>query len=252
MICVFVLFIGCTNLHTPKLTDSHDWQSLFNGKDLTDWIVKIHHHEVGDNFANTFRVEDGVIKVSYDQYDTFNERFGHLFYKSPFSAFHLRLDYKLTGEFLADAPIYALLNSGVMYHSQAPDTILVEQDWPISVEMQFLAGLEDGKPRPTGNMCSPGTDIVYQEKIFDQHCLRSTSPTISADEWVSAELIVSADGQVKHIINGKTVLEYSQPQIDGDHEDHAKRGELLTSGYIALQSEGQPIEFKNITIRKLD
>jgi hypothetical protein len=252
---VFLLIIlSCQPKTSHK--ESGEWIDLFNGKDLTDWTVKIHHHEVGVNFGNTFRVEDGMIKVRYDQYGDFNDQFGHLYYNKPFSNFHLKLEYHFTGEFQRGGPDYALLNSGVMFHSQDPRSILKEQNWPISIEFQFLAGLGDGKPRPTGNMCSPGTDIVYQGEVYAGHCLNSTSKTYSKDEWVQAELIVLGDSLVTHIINGDTVLQYSKPTMGGGVANRYdsllwKPGMPLKSGYIALQSEGQPIDFRNVKIKEL-
>jgi hypothetical protein len=167
------------------------------------------------------------------------------------------LEYKFAGEWRKDAPSYTILNSGVMFHSQDPRTMPKEQDWPISVEMQFLAGLGDGKPRPTGNMCSPGTDVVFMGKIDPRHCIESSSKTYEKDEWVSAEVIVLGDSLITHIINGDTVLQYSQPQIGGGvanrfNPEIKKDGKLLNSGFIALQSEGQPIDFRNIKLLKLN
>ncbi len=234
-----------------------DWIDLFNGKNLEGWTVKVHHHDVGVNFANTFRAEDGIIKVRYDQYEDFNDQFSHLYYEKPFSHFHLKLEYRFVGELQKGAPEYTLLNSGVMFHSQDPKTILKEQNWPISVEMQFLAGLGDGKPRPTGNMCSPGTEIVYQGELYKDHCLESSSKTFDKDEWVKAELIVLGDSLITHIINDDTVLQYSKPTMGGgvvQGYDSAiwQVGKPLTSGFIALQSEGQPIDFRNIELRELE
>jgi hypothetical protein len=242
---------------SQPVTASDGWVPLFNGNDLQDWFVKIHHHEVGVNFGNTFRVEDGMIKVAYDQYGDFNDQFGHLYYKTPFSRFHLKLEYQFFGELQKGAPSYTLLNSGVMFHSQDPRTMPKEQDWPISVEMQFLAGLGDGQPRPTGNMCSPGTDIVFQGKPYPGHCLNSSSKTYDKAQWVKAELIVLGDSIVKHIINGDTVLRYSKPTMGGGVANRYdpslwQPGKPLTSGYIALQSEGQPIRFRNIYLRNLE
>jgi Domain of Unknown Function (DUF1080) len=233
-----------------------EWIPLFNGKDLNDWIVKAHHHEVGLNYGNTFRVEDGVIKVRYDQYGDYNDQFAHLYYKEPFSHFHLVVEYRFQGELQKGAPDYTMLNSGVMFHSQDPRTMPKEQNWPISVEMQFLAGLGDGQPRPTGNMCSPGTDIVFNGQVYDGHCLDSSSPTFNKDEWVRAELIVLGDSLITHLINGDTVLQYSKPTMGGgvvNGYDSAiwQPGKPLTSGFIALQSEGQPIDFRKVEIRKL-
>lgn len=249
---IFIAFLfGCA----ARTSGSQEggWQSLFNGKDLNDWIVKIYHHEVGDNYGSTFRVEDGIIKVRYDQYDSFSNRYAHLYYKVPFSYYKLRFEYRLTGEWRKDAPSYTQENSGVMFHSQDPRTILKEQDWPISVEFQLLAGLADGVPRPTGNMCSPGTDVVFQGKVDPRHCINSTSKTYPPDQWVKCELIVLGDSLITHIVEGDTVLQYSKPSIGGGVVNGADPrikvdGTPLKTGYIALQSEGQPVDFRNIEI----
>ncbi|WP_262919996.1 3-keto-disaccharide hydrolase [Niabella hibiscisoli] len=177
ILVLVTLLLACSPKTTKVKPSADEWTTLFNGKDLKDWFVKIHHFEVGDNYAQTFRVEDGIIKVRYDKYDGFNERYGHLYYKTPFSRYHLKMEYRFVDGWMKGAPSYTILNSGVMYHSQDPRTMPKEQDWPISVEMQFLAGLPDGKPRPTGNMCSPGTEIVYQGRKYDGHCLNSNSKT---------------------------------------------------------------------------
>nr|WP_299385818.1 DUF1080 domain-containing protein [Allomuricauda sp.] len=233
------------------------WIQLFNGKDINDWTVKIHHYEVGDNFGDTFRVEDGIIKVRYDQYEgDYNERYGHLYYNTPYSHYHLSMEYRFAKPWYDTAPDYTLLNSGLMFHSQDPKTMPKEQDWPISVEMQFLAEVKEGEPRPTGNMCSPGTDVVYEGKIDPRHCISSSSKTYKPEEWVKAELIVHGDSLVTHIINGEKVLEYTKPQIGGGvanrYDESIKiDGKPLKEGFIALQSEGQPIDFKNIKLKVL-
>lgn len=249
---LLVLSDGCSN----RTRRESDWFPLFNGRDISDWIVKIHHHPPGVNFGNTFRAEDGMIKVRYDQYDQFNDQFGHLYFKQPFSHFHLKLEYQFTGELQKGAPGYTLLNSGVMFHSQDPRKMPKEQNWPVSVEMQFLAMLPDGTARPTGNMCSPGTEVVYQGAQYPEHCLDSSSKSYPADEWVKAELIVLGDSIITHIINGDTVLQYSEPSIGGgvaSGYDPAEwvPGKPLKHGFIALQSEGQPINFRNIVLKQL-
>jgi Domain of Unknown Function (DUF1080) len=256
---LLLFFLGlslsaCTTLSEPR--SSSAFKSLFNGKDSKDWIVKIFHHPVGDNYGNTFRVEDGMIKVRYDQYEQFNNRYGHLYYQRPYSHFHLVVEYRFADEWRKDAPSYTILNSGVMYHSQDPRSMPVEQDWPISVEMQFLAGLGDGKPRPTGNMCSPGTDVIFKGKKDPRHCIDSSSKTYGKDEWVRAELVVLGDSLITHLINGEVVLQYANPSIGGGvangYDPKIKiDGKPLKAGYIALQSEGQPIDFRKVEIRDL-
>ena len=250
--------LGTINKEKSSQLTQDEWISLFNGKDLSNWFVKIQHHETGENYGNTFRVEDGLIKVRYDQYQSFNEQFGHLYFKQPFSYYHLKFEYRFTGEWRKDAPSYTVLNSGIMYHSQDPRTMPKEQDWPISIEMQLLAGLPDGKPRPTGNMCSPGTHIVYHGKLDTRHCINSSSKTYApSDGWIRGELIVLGDSLITHIINGDTVFQYSKPQIGGEvvnRFDPAQKtdGKILDRGFIALQSEGQPIDFKNIQLLNLE
>ncbi len=256
--CLLFSFFLLASCASQKMTTSDvGWTTLFNGKNLEGWTTKIHHYEVGDNHGDTFRVEDSIIKVRYDQYEgDFNDRFGHLYYDTPYSYFHLQLDYRFVGELHPGAPSYTLKNSGVMFHSQDPRTMLKEQNWPISVEMQFLAGIEAGQSRPTGNMCSPGTEVIFEGERYPGHCISSGSKTYYGDQWVRAELIVLGDSLVTHIINGEKVLEYTRPQIGGGVVEGfdpkiKKDGQLLKEGLIALQSEGQPIDFKNIKIKNL-
>lgn len=247
----------CSTVKPVSGQNDEGWVDMFNGKDIKDWTTKIHHYEVGDNYGDTFRVEDGIIKVRYDKYEgDFNERYGHLYYNTPYSYYHLVVEYRFVGELHPGAPGYTIKNSGVMFHSQDPRTMPKEQDWPISVEMQFLAGLKEGEARPTGNMCSPGTDVVFEGKIDPRHCINSTSKTYYGDQWVRAEAIVRGDSLVTHIINGEKVLEYTKPQIGGgvaNRYDPAIKidGKLLKEGFIALQSEGQPIDFRKVAIKNL-
>jgi hypothetical protein len=231
------------------------WHSLFNGKDLSGWTIKIAKHPVNENYAETFRVEDGVLKVSYDRYGKFEERFGHIYTNQPYSHYILRLEYKFTGAAVADAPHWARLNSGVMIHSQSPLSMEVDQGWPASMEMQFLAvGATAG--RQTANAVTPGTNLEMNGKLVTDHIIDSKSKLYPLDEWITAEIEVHGNKEVIHRINGAEVLRYQRPQLD-PREESAKR--LLAAGaplhlsfgHIALQAEGQPIWFRNIEIRPL-
>jgi hypothetical protein len=235
-----------------------EWLQLFNGKDLAGWTPKIRYHELGDTVSNTFRVENGLLSVRYDKkaYPTFGNQFGHLFYKEPFSYYKLVVEYRFVGEQVKDAPTWALRNSGAMLHSPDPHTMPRDQDFPISIEAQFLGGLGDGKPRSTGNLCTPGTDVVYQGKIHPDHCLNSSSKTYDGEQWVRAELVVHGDQLLTHYINGEKVLEYSSPQFGGgsvaNFTGGAKRdGELIEGGFISLQSESHPIDFRKVELLNL-
>lgn len=233
-----------------------EWIQLFNGRDLSNWVVKIAGHELGENFANTFRVEDGVLTVGYEGYSSFSNQFGHLFYKEPFANYHLVLEYRFVGNWLADTPDWARRNSGAMLHAQAPETMRKEQDFPISVELQLLGGLGDGRPRSTANLCTPGTDVTIDGQTLPSHCVNSRSETYHGDGWVRVEAIVYGDSLITHIVNGDTVLTYTAPRIGGgvvNGYDPAVKvdGTPLRSGYIALQSEGHPIEFRRVELRVL-
>lgn len=258
--CVFALL--CTSLACAAADARRDaneeWIQLFNGRDLSGWTPKLSHHELGDNFAQTFRVEDGLLKVRYDRYpDGFKTRFGHLFYAKPYSFYRLVVEYRFVGEQAAQGPgAWADRNSGIMVHSQAPETMAKEQDFPISIEAQLLGGLSDGKARPTANMCSPGTEVVYNGAIYPKHCLDSAAKTYDGDQWVRMEIVVLGDASITHIVNGDKVLEYSLPQIGGgvvaNFDPKAKRdGELLGGGYIALQSESGPLDVRKIELLDL-
>lgn len=234
-----------------------DWISLFNGRDLTGWTPKITQHALGENYASTFRVEDGLLKVRYDGYDRFDNQFGHLFHETAYSYYRLRLEYRFVGEQARHGPgAWAMRNSGVMFHAQNPRTMQRDQDFPISIEAQFLGGLGDGEPRPTLNVCTPGTEIVREGALYPKHCLNSASKTVDGDGWVRAELLVLGGALISHRVNGETVLEYALPQIGGGavrgFDPAAKPdGRLLDGGYIALQSESHPIDFRNIQLLNL-
>jgi hypothetical protein len=235
-----------------------EWISLFNGKDLSGWTPKIKGYALGENYANTYRVENGAIAVRYDGYEggKFADKFGHLFYKSPYSNYIIRLEYRFTGKQLSDGPGWALRNSGIMVHCQDPAGIRQPQDFPVCIEVQLLGG--DGQnQRSTGNLCSPGTHVEMAGKLVTQHCVNSKSKTYHGDQWVKAEVEVRGNQKIIHRINGENVLEYERPQLDpGDADAQAliKNGAslMLSGGYISLQSESHPVEFRNIELRVLD
>lgn len=232
------------------------WRSLFNGKDLEGWTVKIRGYPAGENFGDTFRVEDGRLKVAYDHYDRFAGRFGHIFYREKFSHYRLRVEYRFVGDQVPGGPAWAYRNSGIMFHCQAPRSMAVDQDFPVSIEAQMLGG--NGRdPRTTGNVCTPGTHIVMGGKLVTRHCIASHSKTYHGDRWVTLELEVHGNGTIRHWMEGEVVIEYQQPQLDPS--DRWARpllvdnpGRMLREGYVALQSESHPVEFRKIEVLQLD
>jgi hypothetical protein len=239
----------------PDRPDMKEWIQLFNGKDLKNWDIKITGYDLNDNFGDTFRVENGTLKVGYDKYDKFDNRFGHIFYREKFSYYIVAVEYRFVGQQATGGPDWATRNSGIMLHSQSARSMGKQQDFPISIEVQFLGGLGKG-PRPTANLCTPGTHVEMNGKLFTQHCLNSGSKTYDGDQWVRVEAMVLGDAQIKHIVEGQTVLSYEKPQIGGEvinnYDPKVKKdGTLLSEGYIALQAESHPIEFRKVELLSL-
>jgi hypothetical protein len=231
-----------------------EWRSLFNGKDLEGWKVKITGYELGDNFGDTFRVEDGLLTVGYDKYDNFNNRFGHIFYDQSFSHYMFRCEYRFIGEQVAGGAGWALRNSGIMLHCQKPETMTKDQSFPVSIEVQLLGG--NGKdPRSTGNICTPGTNIVMDGTLVTTHCINSTSKTYHGDQWVKVMVEVYGNEAIKVLVEDEMVFQLEKPQLDpndGDAKKLIKDGNLmLDGGYISLQSESHPVQFRNIEIMEL-
>lgn len=250
------LLMPAAMIPAQEPTAEGEWIQLFNGKNLDGWTPKIRHHELGDNYKDTFRVEDGLLRVGYEGYDKFDETFGHLFYKDSFSQYILRVEYRFIGEQVAGGPGWAIRNSGMMIHGEQPEEMGKDQDFPASIEVQLLGGGETGE-RPTANLCTPGTNVVMEDKLITRHCTNSKSKTYRGDGWVVAEVEVHGSGDVIHRVNGEEVLRYSQSQLD-PNDGHskeliAKRGgeKLISKGTISLQSESHPVEFRKVELKVL-
>ena len=244
------LFAGSCGTRTTK-SEKEEWIQLFNGSDLSGWDIKIKGYELNNNNNNIFRVEDGIMKVRYEGIDTFRNEFGHIFYKEPFSHYKLRIEYRFTGDQVPGGPSWAFRNSGVMLHSQSAESMLTDQDFPVSVEAQFLGG--DGlADRSTSNVCTPGTHIVMDGKLVTQHCTGSVSKTYHGDVWVTAEFVVMGSDVIHHILEGDTVLTYYKPQVGGAHEGYpVPEGTLIDKGHITLQAESHPVEFRKVELLDL-
>ncbi len=248
---LLLLMAGCKP-PVPQ-QEQEKWIQLFNGSDIDDWDIKFAKHPLNENYRNTFRVEDGMLTVNYDEWDSIDGEFGHIFYRQPFSYYRLSVEYRIIGEQVPGGAGWAFKNSGVMFHSQSAESMLIEQPFPISIEGQFLGGGEEGD-RPTANLCTPGTNVVMDGKLITQHCINSSSETFRGEEWVNVEFIVLGDSIVHHLVNGDTVLTYMQPQIGGGGLPEGfplLDGTLLSSGYIALQAESHPFQFRKVELLDL-
>jgi len=266
--CILLLITACQP--SKNSSDEEEWLSLFNGSDLSGWDIKIAGYKLNDNYNETFVVQDSMIRIRYNNYDEFNDAFGHMYYKVPFSYYKLRFDYRFVGEQLKGGASWNVRNSGVMLHSQSASSNELGQGFPVSVELQLLGGLNNGE-RTTANVCTPGTAVELGDTINYNHCINSSSRTYDGDQWVHVEALVMGGEFMSFIVEGDTVLSFQRPQIGGgfisaqnlgtDWDDFGiirdkeqwikKSGTILTEGYIALQAESHPIDFKNIELLNL-
>ena len=261
---ILIFCISCKEQDKSYSNIEENWLSLFNGKDLDGWDIKFSGHKINDNYNNTFQVEDGMIRVVYDEYEKFDDKYGHIYYEKPFSYYKIRFDYRFLGEQTPGGESWNVRNSGIMLHSQSAKSNDLHQDFPVSIEIQLLGGLGKG-PRTTGNLCTPGTQVVFNDKLDFTHCISSNSKTYDGDRWVHVEAIILGDQSITHIVEKDTVLVYEKPQIttsylDDDWDrygvtskDYWKKisGKLLSEGYIAIQAESHAIDFKNIELLNL-
>ena len=266
LFCILLFFSTKSLIFAQKKADKEEWQSLFNGKDLTGWDLKISGHKMNDNYKNTFLVENNMMRVNYKEYQNFDNKYGHIYYKNPFSYYKLKFEYRFLGNQVPGGATWNVRNSGIMLHSQSAESNGIDQDFPVSLEMQLLGGLGTG-PRATGNLCTPGTIVDMNGKLQTAHCIDSKSKTYDGDQWVKGEAIVLGSKVVYHLIEGDTVLVFQNPKVGGgflgkpydfaadkvkNGEEWAKKdGTLLGEGYIALQAESHAIDFKNIELLNL-
>lgn len=264
------VFTNCDQKSKLSNQDKEDWIPLFNGKDLSGWDIKIAGYELNENFNETFIVEDSMIRIKYDNYKEFNDAFGHMYYKTSFSYYKLKFDYRFTGEQLKGGASWNVRNSGIMLHSQSALSNEFGQGFPVSIELQLLGGLNEGE-RTTANVCTPGTAVELGDTVNYNHCINSSSKTYHGDQWVHAEAIVMGGEYMIFMVESDTVMTFQKPQVGGgfisaqyegqdwetfgiirDKEEWmAKAGTILTEGYIALQAESHPVDFRNIELLNL-
>lgn len=245
--CLFILFsLSCaaTDGETPDMDPApEEWIELFNGENLEGWDFKITGYELNENYANTVRVEDGLMKVRYDEYDSFDGQFTHIFYDKPYSYYRLKVEYRFVGEQATNGPAWAFRNNGIMFHSQSAESMDRDQDFPDSIEFQLLGG--DGEEeRSNGNICTPGTHVVVDGELITDHCISADGPTHPGDEWVTAELVAHGNTKIQHLLNDEIVMEYSKPQLDG--------GQKISGGYFALQGESHPTDIRSVKVLNLE
>lgn len=253
LLIVPTLFLVSFNPHENHVEkrNSGKWVSLFNGKNLDNWIPKIAGYKPGENFGNTFRVEHGILSIRYDQYDSFKNRFGALYYNKKFTNYRLKVEYRFVGDTTRGAPSWGYRDGGIQYHCQPPSTLELDQPFPVCLEYNLLGG--NGKEeRPSGEICANGIYVEINGKRNADYCTQPTvKKTMNGDQWVTAEIDVH-DGKIKQFINGEEVLEFENPRYDTANAIARKfivaGNNAVTNGYISIQSNSNPIDFRKIEI----
>ncbi len=251
---LFALIFGLFSCTTTN-PDEEEWINMFNGENLDGWTMKMANHELGENYNNTVQVEDGLLKMVYDDYESFNGEFTHLFYKDQFSYYKLIVEYRFVGEQVTGGPGWAIRNSGAMIHGQSPESMELDQPFPCSIEVQLLGGLGNGE-RSTSNLCTPITNVEMFGELFTQHCTSSDSKTYNGDVWVTTETVVHGNENIWHLVEGDTVLNYQKPQLDPRDPLYEKMlqeygSKMISSGSISLQGESGPVQFRTVKLLNL-
>lgn len=239
------------NFSEPDKRSSKKWVSLFNGKNLEGWTMKINGYKLGENFGNTFRVADDILSIRYDQYDSFRNKFGALYHNKKFSNYRLKVEYRFVGETTVGAPVWGYRDSGVQYHCQDPKSVGLNQPFPVCLEYNLHGG--NGKDeRPVGEICANGTTVEINGQKNTSFCTPAfVKRTFHGDQWVTLEIDVQGR-QIKHFVNGEEIIHFENPRYNAVHELGKKfitgNDATVKDGYISLQSNSHPIDFRKIEI----
>ncbi|MFT5167901.1 MAG: hypothetical protein ACI8P3_003139 [Saprospiraceae bacterium] len=255
MILMICFLFSCKTESPTSDTTTEEWISLFDGSGIGDWTPKFTGHKLGENYKNRLVFKDSLMSVRYEATDSFKGNFGHIFYKDKFSHYRLKSTYRFVGEQMPGGPAWAIRNNGLMLHCQSPESMGLAQDFPMCLELQLLGG-NGTDERPTANLCTPGTNVMMADTLFTPHCVNSTSKTYPGDHWVTVEALVLGDSLIQHIMEGEVVMEYTHPTADssnvsGDEGSVPANGTPIKDGYISVQAETAPIDFKSISLLNL-
>lgn len=250
-----ILIFSCKakeGIQNAASSSSNQWVSIFNGKNLDGWKVKIKGHPLNENFANTFRVADGIMSIKYDGYgDNFDNRFGAIYFDKKLTNYRLKLQYRFVGETAPGAPKWGYKDSGVQFHSQSPASMDIDQGFPVCIEFNLHGG-NGTDERPGGQINTNGMYVEIDGKLSKSN---SNPPivkkTFHDDQWITIELDVK-DGMISHFVNGEKILTYANPVLNPEHEIAStliKNGQTaVSSGYISFQSNSHPIDFRKIEL----
>jgi hypothetical protein len=247
----FLLQSYSSTIITTESKNAGKWVSLFNGKNLNNWEPKIAGFPLGENFGNTFRVENGILSIRYDKYDSFKNRFGALYFDKKFTNYRLKVEYRFVGTTTPGAPSWGFKDGGIQFHSQSPSSVGINQPFPVCLEFNCHGG-NGREDRPTGEACVSGITIEILGKRNTSNCtLPNVKKTFSGEEWITAEIDVN-NGKISHFVNGEKIIQYENPRLDPSNA-LAKAmiddgSDIVKDGYISLQSNSHPMDFRKIEI----
>ena len=127
-----------------------------------------------------------------------------------------------------------------------------DQEFPVSAEFDIVGGRLLGS-HPTGDVCENGTRVTIAGAVLLAKCSKLSPVTIPGDEWVTILAEVQGAARVRQIVNGQLVVEYTDIVLDDKDPDAARLlnfggDRSLGSGYISIQANSHPIEFRRIEI----
>jgi hypothetical protein len=227
--------------------DPEGWVKIFNGTDLTGWVPLIHKSAYNVDTYKTFRADPvtHVIKVTYEDYPdgSFDERCGVLYYNKFLTSYRVRLTYRFL-EPQAKNPVgWGKNNSGLMLFGLDPSKVTGDPMFPPLIEVQLLGTPSSGGPT-SPNICTPGgITLAKQTGICGDNSTKVPAPP--AADWTSVEAEVHVNGDSKifqYPEKTKPVVTISGPSY---------QGKPVTGGYLSIQSESQPVEFKDIELIEL-
>ncbi len=213
LVMIFSVLMGCQGVAGP--IGPGEKTMLFNGKDLAGWKLFIPDEAIDVN--KIWSVRDGVVRCE-------GKPNGYMRTEAEYTSYKFHLEWRWPGE---------PSNSGVLLHSSGADKV-----WPRCIECQLKAGSAGDFVLINGTgITVDGQDRQDINKQFVSVKKKQQSSEKTPGQWNSYDIYCDRD-VIRCYVNG--VLQ------------NAGTNASDTSGWICLQSEGGPIEFRNIYIEPLD
>jgi len=263
---LILLNTSCLNRSPNK----DDWQSLFNGRDLTGWETYL-----GPEYDTMLNRRDTVpIGLNNDPSEVFSvvdldgekvirisgKDFGGISTTGEFENYHLQLQFRW-GELQWAPRKKAKKDSGLMYHAVGPHGA-DGGNWMRSHEFQIQQGdcgdywacagavfdTRAGKIKDGIFVYNPDSALLTFSNVSNngRRCIKAQDAEKPAGEWNTVDLYCFGDSSI-HMMNGVLLMTLQNSrQIENGNEIP------LLKGKIQIQSEGAEIFYRNIRIRPID